>query len=185
VPECGPVNLREDTLSTRPKTHRRIAFSAVIAVAALLASCDSDEAAAPPPVATSSGSAASPTVPAPTSPALPAAPDGNNLAACQDADCAVVLRVGDQLTIDPAFGLDAMTVKSIGEDRITLAVLGSAGGLEAEGTDVSLSGSCTNGVCRDEGELSLTTGGPGRINDIRLTLAAVDRDRAVLVLRPQ
>ena len=116
---------------------------------------------------------------------MPAARDGTDLAACQDADYAVELRVGDQLKIDPAFGLDAMTVKSIGDDKITLALLGSAGGLQAEGTDVSVSGSCTNGVCRDEGELSLTTGGPGRVNDIRLTLAGVDGDRAVLALLPQ
>lgn len=114
---------------------------------------------------------------------LPDAANGTDLAACRDADCEVEVTVNDELPIDGKFGIDLITVTTVGADRVRLGVLGTAGGLEVEGLDVSASGSCTNGNCRDVGELSLTTEIDGRINDILLSLGGLDGERAVLVLR--
>ena len=93
--------------------------------------------------------------------------DGTNLTACQDADCEVEVRVGDVLQVDATFGVDAITVTSVEQDEITLALQGSSGGLEVEG------------------ELSLTISRPGRINEVQISLTGTDSDRAVLVLLPR
>jgi len=111
--------------------------------------------------------------------------DGTNLTACQDADCEVEVRVGDVLQVDATFGVDAITVTSVEQDEITLALQGSSGGLEVEGEGISISGNCTNGRCVDEGELSLTISRPGRINEVQISLTGTDSDRAVLVLLPR
>ncbi len=123
---------------------------------------------------------------APASPrALSEATDGANLAACRDANCAVDVRVADRLAIDSTFGLDSITVKAIGNDEITLAIQGTSGGLQAEGTNVSTSSSCVNNRCRDEGELSISTNRSGRVNDIDLKLAKIEAEHAALVLHPR
>lgn len=129
---------------------------------------------------------AKPNSSAPASPrALSEATDGTNLAACRDANCAVDVRVADRLAIDSTFGLDSITVKAIGNDKITLATQGTSGGLQAEGTNVSTSSSCVNNRCRDEGELSISTSRSGRVNDVDLKLAKIDGDHAALVLHPR
>jgi hypothetical protein len=162
------------------------AVPTVLTVAALLAGCDAGEVPSPQPAATPSSSAsATTTSPAPTSPALPNATDGTNLAACQDADCEVEVRVGDRLDVDAAFGVDAITVTSVEQDEITVALQGSSGGFDVEGEEISISSNCSNGRCRDEGELSLTTSRPGRINEVQISLTGTDSDRAVLVLLPR
>jgi hypothetical protein len=123
--------------------------------------------------------------PAPPPPSLPSAADGSDLDACADADCTVQVRDGDEIALDSTFGLDTITVSSTRTDEVVLEFGGTAGGLEAEGMDVSVSGSCTNGVCRDEGELTLTDDVDGRINDILLRLAGTDDTQAVLTLTPR
>jgi len=170
----------------------RFAAAAVAAVA-LLAGCGSGEAPTRRSAAASSDSAPTPGAaqesPLPqetsTSPALPKASNGTDLAACKDADCEVEVRPGDRLKIDAKFGLDAITVKSFGRDEIRLALQGSSGGLHVEGRNVSVNSACTNGRCRDEAEMSLTTDRPGRINTIQLRLAELNSDRAVLALLPK
>jgi hypothetical protein len=169
----------------------RVLFAAVTAVA-LLAGCSSGEA--PTRRIAASGNAAStpgatqvsPALPeTSTSPALPKAANGTDLAACKDADCEVEVRSGDRLKIDAKFGVDAITVKSLGREEIRLALKGHSGGFRVEGRNVSINGTCTNGRCRDEGELSLTADRPGRINTIQLRLADVNSARAILVLLPK
>jgi hypothetical protein len=166
----------------------RAGFVAVT-LTVLLAGCGSAEtpaqppAAAPaqPPAGVTGSPAAAPTAASP-SPSVPAASDGTDLAACRDADCEVEVREGDRLRIDARFGVDSITVRSLGGDGATLRLEGSSGGMNVEGRNVSISGSCVNGRCHDDGFMSLTTSHPGRINDIRLRLAAVESSRAVLVL---
>lgn len=119
------------------------------------------------------------------SPTLPDASNGTDLEACEDADCEVEVRSGDRLKIDTAFGVDAITVKSVRREEIRLALTGSSGGLRIEGRNVSVKGTCVNGRCHDEGELSLTTDNPARVNEIRLRLAGADSVRAILVLLPK
>jgi hypothetical protein len=169
----------------------RVRFAAVTVVA-LLAGCGSGEApqrtaAAPSNSASAPGATqASPALPeASTSPALPKASNGTDLAACKDADCEVEVRSGDRLKIDAKFGVDAITVKSLGREEIRLTLKGSSGGFRVEGRNVRVKGTCTNGRCRDEGELSLTADRPGRINTIQLRLGEVNSARAILVLLPK
>ncbi|WP_203972790.1 hypothetical protein [Planotetraspora silvatica] len=170
----------------------RFAAAAAAAVA-LLAGCGSGEEPTQRSAAASSNSASTPEValasPLPpeasTSPASPKAANGTDLAACKDADCEVEVRPGDRLKIDAKFGLDSITVKSLGRDEIRLALQGSSGGLHVDGRNVSVNSSCTNGRCHDEGEVSLTTERPGRINTIQLRLAEVASDHAILVLLPK
>jgi hypothetical protein len=114
---------------------------------------------------------------------MPAA-DGSDLAACQDASCVVEVRQGDRLKINAKFGLDAITVKAIRAKGVTLALRGRGGGLQLMGMNVSVSSTCVNDQCRDEASLLLTTGRPGRVNDIGLRLKEVGSDRAVLALQP-
>ncbi|WP_285704582.1 hypothetical protein [Microtetraspora sp. NBRC 16547] len=107
-----------------------------------------------------------------------------NLAACADADCEVEVRPGDRLKINSRFGVDAITVNSVSTEEVRLRIEGTSGGLDVEGENTSVQGSCTNGRCRDEGEMSLTTDMPGRINKVRLRLVKSDFSHAVLMLTP-
>ncbi|GII56227.1 hypothetical protein Pth03_46160 [Planotetraspora thailandica] len=95
------------------------------------------------------------------------------------------VRSGDRLKIDDKFGVDVITVKSLRRKEIWLGLEGSTGGLSAEGRDVSVHGTCINGRCHDEGELSLTPGRPGRVNTIQVRLAEVNSSSAILVLIPK
>ncbi|MGP3911346.1 hypothetical protein [Nonomuraea sp. 10N515B] len=160
-----------------------------------LTACANQPAAPPaPPSAATAAPAATPTAATPTAPPTPtvstptpaaspqAAADGNDLAACRDADCEVDIRAGDRLTIDERFGLQRLTISSLNADEAVLALLGSTGGLRAEGMSVSVSGTCVNGRCRDEGKLTLTPTSPGRINSIRLELPYLTDDHAILRL---
>ncbi|WP_327583807.1 hypothetical protein OHA25_49610 [Nonomuraea sp. NBC_00507] len=161
-----------------------------------LTACANQPAAppAPPSAATATAApaatptAATPTAPPPptTSPTPAASPqsaaDGSDLAACKDADCEVEIRAGDRLTIDERFGVQRLTISSLNADEAVLTLLGSTGGLRAEGMSVSVSGTCVNGRCRDEGKLTLTPHSPGRINSIRLELPYLTDDHAILRL---
>jgi hypothetical protein len=95
------------------------------------------------------------------------------------------VQVGSQLKIDPAFGADTITVKSVDKDEITVTLQGSSRSFQVEGKNVSISSSCTSGRCHDQGELSLSTSRPGRVNKIHLSLVGADNGHAVLVLRPR
>ncbi|MGP3962137.1 hypothetical protein ACTWPT_39720 [Nonomuraea sp. 3N208] len=145
-------------------------------------------AGAPPPTAstltTSSPTTSSPTTSTPTPAAEPQAADGNDLAACKDADCEVDIQAGDRLTIGERFGVQRLTISSLNADEVVIGLLGSSGGLRAEGMSVSVSGTCVNGRCRDEGNLTLTPSRPGRINNMRLELTHLADDRAILRLTP-
>ncbi|MDP4502369.1 hypothetical protein [Nonomuraea turcica] len=160
-----------------------------------LTACANQPAAPPaPPSAATAAPAATPTAATPTAPPTPTpstptpaaspqtAADGNDLAACKDADCEVEIRAGDRLTIDERFGLQRLTISSLNADEAVLTLLGSTGGLRAEGMSVSVSGTCVNGRCRDEGKLTLTPHSPGRINSIRLELPYLTDDHAILRL---
>ncbi|WP_433418725.1 hypothetical protein ACQP1V_03485 [Microtetraspora malaysiensis] len=81
--------------------------------------------------------------------------------------------------------MNTITIKSVSADEVRLRIEGTSGGLSVEGENTSVQGSCTDGRCRDEGEMSLTTGTPGRINKIRLRLVKADFSHAVLVLTPE
>jgi hypothetical protein len=178
---------------------RSIAFSPAgragfiaVTLTALLAGCGSAEEsvrpAAPvpaqPPAAAPGNPAASTPSPVQASPSAKAS-NGTDLAACKDADCEVEVREGDRLKIDPRFGLDTITVRSIGRGEVTVALEGTSGQLKAEGRNVSVSTSCMNGRCHDQGMMSLTTTWPGRINKIRLRLVAITDSRAILSLKPE
>ena len=178
---------------------------AAVAVVALLAGCGSYEtpagrpASAPsnlapapekaseeaPETASESASGAAQTSQATPEALIGAASNGADLAACKDAECEVEVVPGDRLKIDPRFGVNAISVKSLGVEEIMLALEGSSGSLRVEGSGVSTTSSCTNGRCRDEGVLSLTADRPGRVNAIQLRLAAANPARAVLVLQPR
>ncbi|WP_138711283.1 hypothetical protein [Nonomuraea basaltis] len=121
----------------------------------------------------------------PTPTAGPQAADGSNLASCKDADCEVEIQAGDRLMIDERFGVQRLTVSNLRPDEVGITLLGSSGGLRVEGMNVSTSGNCVNGRCRDEGKLSLAPGKPGRINDMRLELTHLSGDRAILRLTPK
>ncbi|MDP9869742.1 MULTISPECIES: hypothetical protein [Streptosporangium] len=157
--------------------------SAAVVVAVLLAGCDPGGAPAPW-TAAAPGSAALAPGTVRDSPASPRASDGTDLAACQDADCEVEVRPGDRLRIDAGFGVDEITVRSLGGEEIRLGLRGSSGDLHIEGESVSVEDDCTDGRCRSVGELSLATGDQGRINGVRLRLAGLASGRAVLVLSP-
>lgn len=161
----------------RAKPIRKLtgATAAAVLVLGLLAACDSDKSSEE-----SDGSASPSTS---TSLSVSAA-NGTDLAACQDADCEVVVKAGDQLTIDHKFEVDKITVSSLGLDEIKLALEGSSGGFQLRGRNVSVSSSCVNGDCRDTGSLGLTVGAAGKINEISVELISADRDRAVLRLQP-
>ncbi|WP_188189789.1 hypothetical protein [Nonomuraea sp. SYSU D8015] len=125
-----------------------------------------------------------PTASAQTTAAGPQAAEGRDLTSCEDADCEVEIQAGDRLLIDERFGVRRLTVNSLHPDMVEIALLGFSGGLQVEGMNVSTSGSCVNGRCRDEGTLSLAPGEPGRINGMRLELTQLSEDRAVLRLAP-
>jgi hypothetical protein len=143
-----------------------------LVVAALLAGCADEQS---PKVGVESNSPIS-------SPLLPKAADGTDLAACTDAVCEVEVKSGDELKIDAKFRVDTVIVKAIGEDAIALALKGSAGGPNVEGRNVSSSVRCVNGNCSYTGELAVTTENPERINDVRVSLLNVNDDRAILKL---
>ncbi|MFG6200118.1 hypothetical protein [Nonomuraea sp. JJY05] len=111
--------------------------------------------------------------------------DGSSLASCKDADCEVEVRAGDRLRIDKRFGVQRLTISSLDPDEVTIALLGFTGGLQVEGANVSITGSCVNGRCRDEGKLSLAPGRSARINNLRLELPYLSGDHAVLRLTPR
>lgn len=144
----------------------------------------------PRPVAT--GGAASTTVPASTVPAttVPASPSpsppvvsaADHPEACRSGDCEVAVRPGDRLRLDRKTGLDAITVASLDRGELRLRFEAGAGAFHVEGMNTGVSQDCVNGRCRTEGALTLALGRPGRIGDIRLRLASVAPDHAVLVL---
>jgi hypothetical protein len=132
------------------------------------------------PVPTSAPPTHAPTQAAPPA---PHAADGRNLAACRDAGCQVELVAGDHIALDPALGLDAMSVKSV-SSLISFGLSGHGQGLNLVGRDVSSSTNCTNGACTTTGSLSLTPGMTGQINSIHITLTELAGDRAVVTMRP-
>jgi hypothetical protein len=138
-----------------------------------------------PPTRTAPATPAASTPPPAAAPQAADAADGRHLASCEDADCEVEIQSGDRLRIAERFGVRRLTIGSLRPDGVTITLSGSSGALSVEGTNVSTSGTCVNGRCRDEGELSLAPGSPGRINDIRLELPRLSGDRAVLRLTPQ
>ncbi|MGP3933064.1 hypothetical protein [Nonomuraea sp. KM88] len=145
-----------------------------------------------------SGCAATPTTPAARLPASPSAPaaspeetpaglqaaDGRELSSCEDADCEVEIRAGDELTIDGRFGVRQLTIGALQPDGARITLRGSTGKLSVQGMQASISSNCVNGRCRDEGDLVLSPGETGRVNDLRLDLAHLSGDRAVLRLTP-
>ena len=100
-----------------------------------------------------------------------------------EADCQVELVAGDHIALDPAFGLDEITVKSVGSE-ISMALNGHGEGLNLVGRDVSSGTSCTNGACTTTGSISLTPGMTGQINQIHITLSEVVGDRGIVTMRP-
>ncbi|TDD13123.1 hypothetical protein [Nonomuraea diastatica] len=117
-------------------------------------------------------------------PAGPQAADGRELSSCEDADCEIEIQAGDELTIDKRFGVRQLTIGALQPDGARITLRGSAGELSVQGMKGSISSNCVNGRCRDEGELVLAPGETGRINDMRLDLAHLSGDRAVLRLIP-
>ena len=170
----------------------RARFGAAVAAVALLSGCVSQETPAQQPAPALNELAPAPEKapdPGPASEVAPealtgAASDGTDLAACKDAECEVEVVPGDRLKIAHRFGVNAIRVKSLDTDEIMLGLEGSSGSLRVAGNVVSTTSSCSNGRCRDQGVLSLTTDRPGRINAIQLRLAKANQTRAILVLQP-
>ncbi|MET7331753.1 hypothetical protein [Nonomuraea sp. NPDC005650] len=162
----------------------RITAAALLVV--LAAACaDSRTTSSTPLSAVTDPGPPTPTASARPSPALPQAADGSRLASCRDADCEVEVRVGDRLRINERFGVQRLTISELQPDEVTIALLGFTGGMRVEGTNVSISDTCVNGSCRDEGKLSLTPGRPARINNLRLEVPFLSGDHAILRLSPR
>ncbi|NJP26240.1 hypothetical protein FLW53_18935 [Microbispora sp. SCL1-1] len=104
--------------------------------------------------------------------------------ACRNADCEVAVRQGDRLRLDPKTGLDEITIVGLDQGEVRVRFEAGAGAFHVEGMNTGVSQSCFNGRCHTEGGLTLAMGRPGRIGDIRLRLASVAPDHAVLVLSP-
>ncbi|MEU6426585.1 hypothetical protein ABZ860_11840 [Microbispora sp. NPDC046973] len=154
-----------------------------VPVTVLLTACGTPEPQIRPrPVATggpvSAAVSASPS-PSPSVVSAAARPE-----ACRNADCEVAVRPGDRLRLDRKTGLDAITIVSLDRGGLRLRFEAGAGAFRVEGMNTGVSQDCVNGRCRTEGELTLAPERPGRIGDIRLRLASVAPDHAVLVLSP-
>ncbi|MBB5775100.1 hypothetical protein [Nonomuraea jabiensis] len=167
-----------------------VRFTAAALLAVLAAACADSRTAPSTPQSVATDplpSAADPLSPMPTVSVRPSSTghrpaDGSSLASCRDADCEVEVRAGDRLRIDKRFGVQRLTISALDPDEVTIALLGFTGGLRAEGANVSISSSCVNGRCRDEGKLSLAPGRSARINNLRLELPYASADHAVLRL---
>lgn len=165
-----------------PVLARCIAAALLVALAA----CANSPTAPSTPLPAATRTAPPTLTTSPPAPAAaPQAADGSNLASCEDAECEVEVQAGDQLVIDKRFGVRRLTISFLHSDEAGITLSGSSGGLRVEGMNVSVSGSCVNGHCRDEGKLSLTPAKPARINDMRLELTHLADDRAVLRLTPK
>ncbi|WP_182900203.1 hypothetical protein [Microbispora sp. H10830] len=169
-----------------PYVSRLIGRAGLVAVpvTVLLTACGTPEPQMRPrPVAT--GGPVSTEVPAASpspSPSVVSAADHPE--ACRNADCEVAVRPGDRLRLDRKTGLDAITIVALDRGELRLRFEAGAGAFHVEGMNTSVSQDCVNGRCRTEGGLTLAMGRPGRIGDIRLRLASVAPDQAVLVLSP-
>ncbi|GLX09967.1 hypothetical protein [Microbispora sp. NBRC 16548] len=169
-----------------PYASRLIGRAGLVAVpvTVLLTACGTPEPQMRPrPVAT--GGPVSTAVPAASpspSPSVVSAADHPE--ACRNADCEVAVHPGDRLRLDRKTGLDAITIVSLDPGELRLGFEAGAGAFHVEGMNTSVSQDCVNGRCRTEGGLTLALGRPGRIGDIRLRLASVAPDHAVLVLSP-
>ncbi|MGW6496884.1 hypothetical protein [Nonomuraea angiospora] len=170
-----------------------VRFTAAALLVVLAAACADSRTAPSTPLSVATGTLPPTTdalSPVPTASVRPSATGGHpaagsSLASCKDADCEVEVRVGDRLRIDKRFGVQRLTISSLDPDEVTIALLGFTGGLRAEGANVSISSSCVNGRCRDEGKLSLAPGRSARINDLRLEVPYLSGDHAVLRLTPR
>lgn len=161
----------------------------VIAVLiSVLAACTGSQSAprtpvaAPPPIP-----AAGPTTAAPAVASAAASPEPTaetNGKECADADCEIEVRTGDRIRLDEGFGVRQFTVESLDRDEVVITMLGFSGGLSVEGMSVSVTSTCVNGRCRDEGEVSLRPDAPARIDGVRLKLISLAGDRAVIRLTP-
>ncbi|WP_431931381.1 hypothetical protein [Nonomuraea jabiensis] len=167
-------------------------FTAAALLAVLAAACADSRTAPSTPLSVATDPLPSTDTPSPmpTASVRPSSTghrpaDGSSLASCKDADCEVEVRAGDRLRIDKRFGVQRLTISALDPDEVTIALLGFTGGLRAEGANVSISSSCVNGRCRDEGKLSLAPGRSARINNLRLELPYVSGDHAILRLTPR
>ncbi|TDD84617.1 hypothetical protein E1293_12520 [Actinomadura darangshiensis] len=136
------------------------------AMTVLLTSCGSttpEPAAASPSASTPvSAPAPSPSSPSPTG--FPKAADGDDLDACGDAECEVLVHDGDKIRLDDGLGLAAPLDVTVTGDSVTFTSV-TAGGMRAT--------------------LSHQTpdqGGPSRINDISLAVIAVEDRKAVITV---
>ncbi|WP_169988751.1 hypothetical protein [Microbispora sp. H10836] len=171
----------------RPYASRLIGRAGLVAVpmAVLLTACGTPQPevrsrpAAPGGPATATVPVAASPSPAPS--VVRAADDPQ---ACRDADCEVEVRPGDRLRLDRKTGLDVITVVSVDRGEVRLRFEAGGGTFRVEGMNTDVSQDCVNGRCRTDGGLTLAMGRPGRIGDIRLRLASVAPDHAVLVLAP-
>ncbi|MEU7914201.1 hypothetical protein [Microbispora bryophytorum] len=176
---------------------RLIGWAGLVAapVIVLLAACGTPEPQMRPrPVATggsaspgglvSSGDPVSTAVPASPSPGPSVVSAAAHPEACRNAACEVAVRAGDRLRLDRKTGLDAITIVSLDQGELRLRFEAGAGAFRVEGMNTGVSQDCVNGHCRTQGGLTLAPGRPGRIGDIRLRLASVAPDYAVLVLSP-
>ncbi|MEU6780340.1 hypothetical protein ABZ912_14145 [Nonomuraea angiospora] len=169
-----------------------VRFTAAALLVVLAAACADSRTAPSTPLSVATDTLSpttDPPSPAPTVSVRPSSTghrpaDGRSLASCKDADCEVEVRAGDRLRIDKRFGVQRLTISSLDLDEVTIALLGFTGGLRAEGANVSVSSSCVNGRCRDEGKLSMAPGRSAQINNLRLEVRHLSRDHAILRLTP-
>lgn len=110
----------------------------MIVVGLVLGGCSSTETdtASPPSTAAGLNGNATPTM-APSSPSLPTAADGTDVAACSDARCEVSVGPGTAIPLPASTDVKNVKVTTVTGDRVTLT---------GEDTGNSSSGSCT-GQC--------------------------------------
>ncbi|MEV7804452.1 hypothetical protein AB0O28_16040 [Microbispora sp. NPDC088329] len=178
-----------------PYASRLIGRAGLVAVpvTVLLTACGAPEPQMRPRTA-ATGGPVSTSIPASTAPAstAPASPSpspsvvsaADHPEACLNGGCEVAVRPGDRLRLGRKTGLDAITIVSLDRGELRLRFEAGGGAFHVEGMNTGVSQDCVNGRCRTVGELALALGRPGRIGDIRLRLASVASDHAVLVLSP-
>lgn len=142
-------------------TGAALASAAVMTV--LLTGCGStpEPAAASPTASTPPPSTPAPS-PSPTG--FPKAADGDDLDACRDADCEVLVHDGDKIRLNDKWGIEPIDV-TVEDDSVTFKRV-TAGGMQ-----ITLSRQTPD------------QGGPSRINDVALGVTAVQNKKAVISIK--
>ncbi|MGW5263613.1 hypothetical protein ACWEQG_21805 [Microbispora sp. NPDC004025] len=177
--------MRSTTNASGPAVRLALAAGSVTALLAGCGEAPAHSFAAEPvsrPVTFASASAEPFVTAAPSSSPSPSpSATPGDFAGCRDGDCEARVRVGDSIPIDPALGVDEISVVGLRGDAARIAFTGTS--TVVDGANTSISRSCYNDRCRVRGALTISTSRPGRIGDVGLRLTRVEGDSALLVLQ--